>query len=368
MLARKFGFHGVNGFFGCHSHPHQRVENAPVKVRSIDEMHKDYQVGEILGSGGFGTVYTGSRKKDNAPVAIKHILKDKVTEWGFSSTDGGHVPLEVCLLRRTQEVSGVIRLLDTYEQDDSFVLVMERPEVAKDLFDYITEKGALDEHTARGFFREIVLMVQGVTRCGVLHRDIKDENILVDLKTGRLRLIDFGSGAYLKDGVYTEFDGTRVYSPPEWIRSHRYLGKPATVWSLGILLYDLICGDIPFEHDHQILKAEVTFKKRVSSDVRDLVKRCLALQPRERPSLEEVLNHPWMQQAASLPRSSSSCSSASSASTCSTSSSSSSCSSSSSDGEDVTLEEVEFHSRRQEDIANANVNLDAVSLSSQDSI
>ena len=253
-----------------------------------------YRVGEVLGRGGFGTVYAAARLGDGARVAVKQVARTRVTEW--ATVQGRRVPMELKLLLAVQSVPGVIKLLDFYERSDSFIYVLERPSECRDMFDFITEKKYLEESLARNFFRQIVETVVACHDKGVIHRDIKDENILVDLVTGNLKLIDFGSGALLKEEAYTDFDGTRVYAPPEWLLAGRYEAGPAAVWSLGVLLYDMVTGDIPWEKDVQIVASPLTFTRQLSPECRHLVTSCLTRRVQDRIPLRDILQHPWMLQ------------------------------------------------------------------------
>jgi len=124
---------------------------------------------------------------------------------------GCRLPIEISLLKRAADVPGVIRLVDYFEQADSFIVVMERPERVKDLFDHITECGSLEEDEARCLFHQIVKTTVALHGAGIVHRDIKDENILVDTESRDIRLIDFGSGTFLHDGVYSDFEGQQSF-------------------------------------------------------------------------------------------------------------------------------------------------------------
>ena len=279
----------------------------------------EYVLGELLGQGGFGQVFSGQRKPDHKEVVIKEVRKDeRFRKDNMNNNNDCGLPLEIQLMLRVQSVPGVVKILDYFDEGDSYYIVMEKLKKCQDLFDFITEKGRLSESEARRMFRRIVETVVGCRDAGVLHRDIKDENILVDLSTGATRLIDFGSGCFLPhakvtpgededDRVYTEFRGTRVYSPPEWVRDGEYRADGLTVWSLGVLLHDMLAGDIPFDNDEMITRGMLPWTRHLglSEEALDLVRQCLTVNTQLRISLDNILTHHWLRESSTVTSSSS---------------------------------------------------------------
>lgn len=260
-----------------------------------------YSLRAVLSDSDNGTVFSGRRRIDNAAVAIKRIMKGKVKRWHMIKEKS--VPMEIALLRKVNETrhAGVVTLLEWFECSDCFLLVMARPTPVLDLFDYVSEKKRLDESTSKMIF---VQVVEAMVHChlrSVLHRDIKLENILVKTDTLISTIIDFGCGTHLHSNLYKDFAGTPQYYPPEYYICKQYHGLPAAVWSVGVMLYAMLCGRLPFASASEIVHLEPSwhgsFCRKISPAAKDLVENMLKKQPRRRLQMSEILKHRWLKNA-----------------------------------------------------------------------
>ncbi|KAF8358571.1 prk-2 [Pristionchus pacificus] len=262
--------------------------NGENSSRGFAKFRKNYKLKGEIGRGGFGIVYRAVRLSDEMPVAVKFIDRRGIKEWGKISDE--QVPMEIVMLARCSKIEGTI--------PEGYLIVMERPFPSMDMFDLIKAHSRLDEDISAFLMKQIVETIQSCAERRVLHRDLKDENIVIDLVTGETKLIDFGAATVLKKSHYTDFQGTRLYCPPEWFLHSLYLGKEAAVWSLGVLLYNSLNGRLPFRNEKDICTAHLLgplpFYSPVSPDARDLISRCLHFDPFARCSIEEMLAHPWL--------------------------------------------------------------------------
>ena len=259
-----------------------------------DIFDNEYEVGNCLGEGSFGDVFAGTRISDGASVAIKRVAKTQTALW--TRLLGKRVPMELRLLLTVQDVEGVIKLLDFAERKDYFIYVMERPKGCMDLLHFLRNRIYLEESQARDFFRQIVETVSDCHDRGVIHRDIKHKNILVD-RNMKLKLIDFGSGTLVHDDTeeFTVFEGTKMFAAPECQPEDcSYQGGPSTVWTLGMLLYCMVCGDIPWHKETDILSRKLVFPFPLSPELEDLIACCLSRSVQDRINIRDILQHPWM--------------------------------------------------------------------------
>ncbi|ROL41732.1 Serine/threonine-protein kinase pim-1 [Anabarilius grahami] len=172
-------------------------------------------------------------------------------------------------------------------------MVLE-PSPCENLFDFLKHHGGvLSEHLARLIMWQVVQAAHMCCHRGVLHRDIKLENLLLNKDTLEVKLIDFGCGDLLKTTAYKTFWGTQVYCPPEFDKSGKYHRKPATVWSLGVLMFKLLCGDPPDNNDLDMIDAGIWSKPGLSKECHHLIHSCLQQKPKKRLGLGKIILHDW---------------------------------------------------------------------------
>nr|XP_017214373.1 serine/threonine-protein kinase pim-1 isoform X1 [Danio rerio] len=256
-----------------------------------------YAKGPLLGRGGFGSVFAGIRRSDGLPVAIKYVSKDR-THTRLKVDGQGRLPLEVALMTRVTSAPAcpsVLQLLDWFDRPRRYVLILERLAPCQDLQSFCEENGCLDERLAKKVLVQLIAALKHCESRGVLHRDVKPENLLISTESQNIKLLDFGCGDLLKRSAYKYFAGTPAYAPPEWLRRHRYNATPATVWSVGVTLYNILCDRFPFRGAQRVTsKSRLIFTRKLSTECRHLIRWCLSTAPADRPSLDDIERHPWL--------------------------------------------------------------------------
>jgi len=256
----------------------------------------DYQILDTIGKGSCGFVKLAKRKADGKNVIIKYVVKQLVLDGCWTRENGVKIPTEIHILKYITENYPhpyVLRLLNTWEDNYYYYLEFESQNVI-DLFDCIDNRRFTTEAQVKKIFYRIVQGVQHLHHINIVHRDIKDENILIRTEDDTVEIIDFGSSAYVKEGKkFDKFCGTGGYAAPEVLSGQKYDGPPQDIWSLGILLYTMIYGSNPFRTLDQIITSEVKFPVIVSSGSHDLMCRMLNRDFKKRPNIDEVIQHPW---------------------------------------------------------------------------
>jgi len=266
------------------------------------EIRKYYDIKEQLGKGSFATVKKAVRKSDHKYFAVKIIKKNKLN------------PEELLVVHDEVEIMHKInhkhcaQLYEMFETNKKLYMVMELL-TGGELFDRIVSKGSFSELEASQLIQNVLSAINYLHGIGVVHRDLKPENLIYlneDMKSP-VKITDFGLAKYRtgtagRDLMNTAC-GTPGYVAPEILKSEPY-GKEVDLWSVGVILYILLCGFPPFFDENtdalynQIKRGEYEFPDpywtEISFAAKDLVRKLLTVNPRRRLTAEGALRHPWI--------------------------------------------------------------------------
>ncbi|CAD5235249.1 unnamed protein product [Bursaphelenchus xylophilus] len=262
------------------------------------EYSSHYDTFQLIGNGTFGSVKLAARKDTGLLAVTKFVCKSKVLpeSWVKSTSRGGQmVPIEVHLLE-TLDHKNIVKVLDVFENEKYYQLVMEKLGCGMDLFEFIENHPKMDEPLISYIFRQIVDAVKYLHANGIVHRDLKDENVIID-RNFCCKLIDFGSAAYFGPNIiFSTFCGTMEYCSPEVLTGNKYLGPEVEMWSMGILLYTLVFFQNPFRTPQETIHAEIELVWDVSDQLFHLIGWLLNPDPKHRATIKDVQAHDWVRQ------------------------------------------------------------------------
>ncbi|KAL5019560.1 hypothetical protein ScPMuIL_002452 [Solemya velum] len=260
-----------------------------------------YDIERTIGKGNFAVVKLAKHRITKTEVAIKIIDKTQLDQSNLTK-----VYREVQIMKMLNHPN-IVKLYQVMETKSMLYLVSEYAPNGE-IFDYIAKHGRMQEADAQKKFWQIVLAVEYCHERRVVHRDLKAENLLLD-NNMNVKIADFGFGNFYKTGeMLATWCGSPPYAAPEVFEGKRYLGPQIDIWSLGVVLYVLVCGTLPFDgHSLPILRDRVLAGRFripffMSSQCEQLIRKMLVLDPSKRLSIRQIKKTEWMKMNGGMPR------------------------------------------------------------------
>jgi aurora kinase len=286
--SQMYDLHLLHQSLRADSYSHRREATNQKKEWKL----ADFDIGKPLGRGKFGNVYLAREKNSKYIVALKVLFKSQLQKAGVEHQ-----------LRREIEIQShlrhpnILRLYGYFYDATRVYLILEF--AAKgELYKELQKVQKFPEPTASNYIMQISKALRYCHSKHVIHRDIKPENLLVGIK-GDVKIADFGWSVHAPTSRRTTLCGTLDYLPPEMVEGRDH-DATVDVWSLGVLTYEFLCGNPPFEakgHSEtyrRISKVDLRFPAHVSAEARDLISKLLVKDPMKRITLDEVVRHPWV--------------------------------------------------------------------------
>lgn len=255
-----------------------------------------YEVGRTLGNGTFGKVKLGTNVFTKEKVAIKFFKHRK-----FATAQQVENTRREIEIMKLLSHPNIVKLIDVIEKPDECTTYLIAEYVSGgELFDYIVANGTVKEKQARHFIRQIISAMEYCHANLIVHRDLKPENLLLD-DEGNIKISDFGLSNMIEPGkLLDSFCGSPLYAAPEILLAERYVGPPIDVWSIGVILYALLCGHLPWSGDsqaevsHNSIKGIYDEPQEVSLAGRDIIRKMLTPSPKDRITIAEIRKHSWL--------------------------------------------------------------------------
>jgi len=262
--------------------------------RTGEEPHiGKYRLLKTIGKGNFAKVKLAKHIPTGKEVAIKIIDKTQLNPGSLQKL------FREVRIMKTLDHPNIVKLYQVIETEKTLYLVMEYAS-GGEVFDYLVLHGRMKEKEARAKFRQIVSAVQYCHQKKIIHRDLKAENLLLDSEMN-IKIADFGfSNEFVPGNKLDTFCGSPPYAAPELFQGKKYDGPEVDVWSLGVILYTLVSGSLPFDGStlrelrERVLRGKYRIPFYMSTDCENLLKKFLVLNPSRRASLEVIMKDKWM--------------------------------------------------------------------------